>query len=300
MEGTALAELLLAGLGGLDEQQRVAGAALLDTLLVPDDGPLDLDGWTDRVLELLWRARGRPTDPVGEEVAALAAAGRAAGSLTAHGTAALLPARYAAARRRTALALTARSLPALLPQALADLTWVHRRLTQAELDARSRRVELDPAAARALREVTGVVRPLLQPDPRPPFVPEGAAALLREAQRRTCLGCGAPLRAGHDVVPLLPRLRLPLDSVAGLVAVCAPCARSRGTALPSLRVVWAWHRRPEPPDLPEPWEQERVAGALVAVVAALPAGVPLWAGRSTSDRSTGSEGDRLRALLAPA
>jgi hypothetical protein len=237
-----------------------------------------------------------------EEASALAAAGQSVGSATAHGTAALLPARYASARRRSALALAARTVPdvaGLTDPPLLNTAVLHRRLTQGELDELGRALVLSAGAGPALAAVGVVVSPLLAPadDGGVPLPPD-VVALILAAQGGRCLVCGQTARRA-TLVPLLPRSRLRLDALENLLAVDERCARSRGHALAALRVVWAWSRR-APVDAPVAWpgERDRVRDALVGVLAQVPAGLRLWDGHRAPEVSRGDEGRRVAALLA--
>ncbi|NHC13736.1 HNH endonuclease [Motilibacter deserti] len=268
-----------------------------------------------------------------EEVAALAADARAGGSETAHQAAVRLPARYAAARRRIALTLAQQPLTDLqtpaglrrgsVPPFLYDDSWLGRKATQADLDAHDRAVVLLPGVASALVRLGPLVRPLVErswaehvarvnrvealgavegflfgPDVdrlRPLAEP------LADLQGGRCFSCGGPLGRAR-VEHFVPWSRFPLDAVANLVAVDERCAADRDGALPALSLVFRWHRRRGLYDRGElagwPVEHARTQAVVLATYASVAAGLPLWAGRGAYEPAAGSEGARVRSLLA--
>ncbi|RKS77550.1 hypothetical protein CLV35_1239 [Motilibacter peucedani] len=308
-------------------------SALLDLVVAdPLRSAVGLDELAERVVELYWAqvqplADGRALPQAGgtsrqpalvEEVAALASAGRLAGTRTARATGAAHPARWSAAVRRVALLLAQSALPHLQspgPDLLFESGWLHRRTTQAELDERGRALELLPGTPRQLALAAPLLRPALQSEwaavvadaagasptglgrllfGLPPSAQQLREALL-EAQDGRCLLCGG--RARDAVVDtVVPWRRLPLDAAANLLVADARCSRERAGALLALPLVFRWSRRPAPA-LEEPDDSERVRRAMVGAYRSAPAGSPLWRARGSWEVAGGQEGERIAALF---
>lgn len=347
--GERLAALLLAGQRSSSYELALV-LCLLD-LCVQAEGlepgsPLvvAVDDLADRAVELYW-AQVRPAADgsslvqgrdrqrqavVLDEVAALVAAGRAAGAGSAHATEALMPQRYAAARRRISLVLAQQPLthlqtPGSGPRRtggdfLFDASWLHKRITQSELDSRDRSITLLPGVAWALARTSGLLRPLVQQlwaehvgrvnglhedcrsltgflfgADRTALAPLAEALLA--AQQGRCFYCRQKVRQVH-VDHFVPWTRLPLESLANLVASDERCAADKAGSLPSLALVFRWHRR-EPFAGPPGWpvETERVQRVLRTTYAVVPVGTALWSGRGAYEPARGDEGSRVRSLL---
>ncbi|WP_345711214.1 HNH endonuclease [Kineococcus glutinatus] len=329
--GARVAELLATG-------RRVSTykLATLDALLqhclehpaAPDAAlTVPLEDLADRVIDLYWpqvrpfsaagvlRQNEQPGRSIPDRVLELRTAAEVQGLRAPAQLRLAEPARVARARRDIAKVLAQQPLTALHTPGsgraapteafLYDDSWLHKKLTTADLDAHSWRIELRPGVAHALARVAGLLQPVLQrwwiddiarlnaaavdaPDLHGFLFGAARAAVatlapgLTDLQAGRCFYCRGRLGEDVHVDHVLPWSRVAIDGLANLVAVDARCNLAKSATLPAVDHVEAVLARPvaalEDVGRVQRWpvERPRVVGAAVGLYRGSPTGTPLW------------------------
>ncbi|WP_432574505.1 HNH endonuclease [Kineococcus sp. SYSU DK005] len=298
----------------------------------------------DRVVDLYWpqvrafsgagvlRQNEQGGRSLPDVVRELRAAAHAAGLSTPAQLRACLPGEYARRRREVARTLAQQPLTALQRTGTAapgtaflyDDTWLHKKVTTAELDAHGWSVELHPGVPAALARVAGLLQPVLQqwwvadvqrmnaadlgaPDlhgflfgaDRADLTP--VRAPLTDLQAGRCFYCARPLREDTHVDHVLPWSRVAVDGLANLVAADRRCNLAKSATLPALdHVARALDRadtdlRAIAAPLRWPVEHARVTGVAAALYATSPPGTPLWREPGVFDLLRAGDGARFAA-----
>ncbi|MCI2237038.1 HNH endonuclease [Paenibacillus sp. TRM 82003] len=346
--GARVAELLATGRRVSTYKLAVLSALLQHCLEHPTApvAPLrvPIGDLADRVVDLYW-PQVRPFSRVGvlrqneqagrslpDVVRGLRTDAEAAGLATPAQLRAADPGRWSRRRRAVAQTLAQQPLFALQRTGtsapgtpfLYDDTWLHKKITVAELEAHGWAVELRPGVATALARVAGLLQPVLQqwwvvdvqrmnaaeldaPDLHGFLFGAARTAVARLAPALTdlqagrCFYCHGPLRAGTHVDHVLPWARVAIDGVANLVAADARCNLAKSATLPAVdHVTRALARddtdlRAVAASLRWPLERERVTGAAVGLYSASPAGTPLWRAPGVFDPLRPGDSDRFAA-----
>lgn len=188
---------------------------------------------------------------------------------------------------------------------LFDDSWLHKKITIRELDARQWRITLMPGVGSSLAKLSGLLIPVLQmlwqqevrrfngsrvdEDRLSSYLfgssraaTQGLRAALTEIQWGRCFYCGDVLKVPGEVEHVLPWSRTALDDLCNLVVADARCNADKAALIP----VPAWVAAAVERDL-SGIEQlgsfrqspRRVASTAQGLYRWSPPGVPLWANR---------------------
>ena len=328
--GARLAELLATGRRVSTYKPAVLSALLQHCLEHPaaPDAVLavPLEDLADRVVDLYWaqvrtfgaagvlRQNEQSGRSIPDRVLELRREAQARGLATWSQLRLAAPQLAGRARREVARVLAQQPLTALQTAGpgraagqafLYDDSWLHKKVTAAELDAHRWSVELRPGVAHALARVAGLLQPVLQqwwvsdverlnrdvtgaPDLHGFLFGASRAAVARlapglvELQAGRCFYCRTRLGADVHVDHVLPWSRVAIDGLANLVAADPRCNGAKSATLPALDHVVAALARPAAPleelggALRWPVERPRVAAAARGLYSGSPPGTPLW------------------------
>jgi 5-methylcytosine-specific restriction endonuclease McrA len=225
------------------------------------------------------------------------------------------PNRYAAARDDVALTLARQPLHRLQRVGgshdpfLYDDSWMHDRLSRAQVRAHGSAVVLRPGVAFSLARLSGLLKPTLEilwtddvrrmnrahfqgrdddlaahlfGRDRVSLAP--VRSVLQEAFGPHCFYCGTPVSAAAEVDHVLPWSRVALDGLANLVLACRPCNGDKRQALPSVVLVGRAVQRDRvvleqaAEAVGWPTQYERVRDAARGLYLGEPAGAATWDG----------------------